>query len=380
MAKPCRLARFHMRFRPALIVAVALAVLWLSAYWRLHQLDWQLITVSRPGALALYLTGRYQTAARAYRIGHQGGTGAGYSDDPSGYRALRAGQRDEAERRARLTLALVPTAIAPHVTLGELALDKGRATEAAQTLAAVLTRQPDHVDARYLEAVALARAGDPGAAVQGLIRALRTGATGERDTILYRIMELSGELGARPGSKQPFCLLAHLHRYLAFFDERQTLASMAYAERAVATGDRPADAYLALGLGHERRGEHEAARRAMRHAVAVDPRHAEAMRWLAAEAGKIGDLPTQYRMITRAFEAAPTDPFYLADLERVLVTNLGDPLGMAALMDRALALDAGNAEAQAHLARVSALLDDQPGLRRPTPSGAPGPARRGEPR
>lgn len=368
-----------MRSRPVLIVAVALAVLWLTAYWRLHQLDWQLITVSRPGALTLYLTGKYQTAARAYRIGHQTGAGTSYADDPSGYRALRAGQRDEAERRAKLTLALVPTATAPQITLGELALDRGRAIEAAQTLGRVLLLQPDHVDALYLEAVALARSGDPGAAVQDLVRALRTGSTGERDTILFRIMELSGELGVRPAGKQPLCLLAHLHRYLGLFDERQILLSMAYAKRAVKAGDQRADAYLALGLAHERRGEHEAARRAMRQAIAADPRQSEALRWLAAEAGKIGDLPTQYRMITRAFDASPTDPFYLADLERVLVTNLGDPLGMATLMDRALALDASNAQAKEQLTRVSALLDDPSGLRQP-PRAAAVQSRRGEAR
>jgi len=378
MAKPPGSPAFDMRFRPALIVAVALALLWLTVYWRLHQLDWRLITVSRPGALALYLAGKYQTAARAYRIGQQGGHVTSYSDDPAGYQALRAGQRDEAERRAKLTLALVPTAIAPQITLGELAIDKSRAIDAAQMLAAVLVRQPDHVDARYLEAVALARAGDSGAAVQDLIRALRTGSTGERDTIPFRIMELSGELGARPPAQQPLCLLAHLHRYLGLLDERHVLLSIAYAERAISAGDRPADAYLALGLAHERRGEHEAARRAMRQAIAADPRHAEALRWLAGEAGKIGDLATQYQMITRAFEAAPADPFYLADLERVLVTNLGDPLGMATLMDRAL--DSGNAHAQAYLIRAAALLNEQPGPGRQSPRVTTPQSRRGEAR
>jgi len=234
------------------------------------------------------------------------------------------------------------------------------------------------VDARYLEAVALARAGDSGAAVQDLIRALRTASTGERDTIPFRIMELSGELGARPPAQQPLCLLAHLHRYLGLLDERHVVLSIAYAERAIFAGDRPADAYLALGLAHERRGEHEAARRAMRQAISADPRHAEALRWLTAEAGKIGDLATQYQMITRAFEAAPADPFYLADLERVLVTNLGDPLGMAKLMDRAL--DSGNAHAQAYLIRAAALLNEQPGPGRQSPRVTTPQSRRGEAR
>jgi len=81
------------------------------------------------------------------------------------------------------------------------------------------------------------------------------------------------------------------------------------------------------------------------------------------EAGKIGDLLVQYQMITKAFEAAPTDPFYLRDLEHVLVTKLGDPLGMATLMQRAIALDATNAEAHARLARALELLGDRAGAR-----------------
>ena len=98
------------------------------------------------------------------------------------------------------------------------------------------------------------------------------------------------------------------------------------------------------------------------------------------EAAKAGDLLTQHQMMTRAFEAAPTDPFYLPDLERVLVVNLGDPLGMAMLMERALALDATNTEAQAQLKKALALLGDQEGARRPAQRFAALQGRRGDAR
>jgi len=365
VAEPAIARFFPIRFRPAIVIAVVLALLWLTAYWHLSQLSSDLVQVSRQGprALALYLAGNYRDAARAYRAGHRTPLGAQYVNDPSGYWPFRAGQLDEAERRAKITLALVPTAVEPQITLAELALERGKPSEATKGFVAVLRGHPDHVDALYLGAVATARAGDPGSAIQSLNRALRANSAGRRDTILYRIMELAGELRERPSGQQPLCLLAHLHRYLRIFDERHGPIAMTYARRAIEAGDRPADAYLTLGIVHDKRGEYEAARRAMRQAIAADPRHADALWWLAVEAGKIGDLLVQYQMITKAFEAAPTDPFYLRDLERVLVTKLGDPLGMATLMQRAVALDATNAEAHARLAKALELLGDRAGAR-----------------
>ena len=64
----------------------------------------------------------------------------------------------------------------------------------------------------------------------------------------------------------------------------------------------------------------------------------------------------------------------------MLVTNLGDPRGMATLLDRALALDAGNTQARAYLTRVSALLDEPPAPRRQTPRVTTLQSRRGESR
>jgi tetratricopeptide (TPR) repeat protein len=354
-----------MRLRPALIVAAALMVLWLIAYWHLSPLSWDLVQISRSGprALALYLLGNYRDAGRAYRAGQQGRIRVPYVGDPTGYWAFLAGHLDEAEQRARTTLALVPTAVEPLVTLGEIALERGQPPEAVKSFTAALRRRPDHVDALYLGAVAAARAGDPAQAIRALNLALRSNSAGNRDTILYRIMELAGELRERPAGQRPLCLLAHLHRYLRIFDDRQGPTAMDYARQAINAGDRPADAYLTLGIVHDKRGEYAAARRAMLQAIETDPRHAEALRWLAVEAGNAGDVLVQYQMIKAAFEAAPTDPFYLEHLEQVVVAKLGDPLGMTVLMQRAVALDAGNAAAHARLGRAASLLGDQPRAR-----------------
>jgi tetratricopeptide (TPR) repeat protein len=153
---------------------------------------------------------------------------------------------------------------------------------------------------------------------------------------------------------------------------------MDYARRAVDAGDRPAEALLTLGVVHYKRGEYEAARRAMRQAIAADPRQVDALRWLATEAAAVGDLLTQYQMMIRVFDAAPLDPFYLPDLERVLVKNLGDPLRMVALMERALALDPANTEAQAQLKKALALLAGPDGAPRRSPRVAALSVPRGE--
>jgi hypothetical protein len=83
-------------------------------------------------------------------------------------------------------------------------------------------------------------------------------------------------------------------------------------------------------------------------------------------------------MMTRVFEAAPLDPFYFPDLERVLVKNLGDPLRMATLMERTLTRDPANTEAQAQLKKALALLAAPDGTPRRSPRLAALPARGGE--
>src|SRR5437879_1051486 len=270
-------------------------------------------------AFALYLNGRYGDAARAYREAHRGPVRASDTGDPTGAWAAAVGDTALAERRARTALEAFPTALEPRVTLAEVALDRGGLAEASRELSAVLAAHSDHIEALYLSAVVHGRAGRAGEAIDALNRALRSGYAGARRATPFRLLELAGDLHAGPAAERPLCLLAHLFRYLRIFDGAHAARALAYAELPVAANDRPADAWLTIAVVQDKLGRHEAAMQAVRHALAADPRHAEAYRWAAVEARQRGDLLLQYRMIRKAFESALTDPYYVEDLSRVVL-------------------------------------------------------------
>lgn len=346
-----------MRRLTMLVLAMGLMVGWGFVYQRLSQLGSEFFRT--PRALALHLRGQYGEAGRAYRQGQRGQGWADYDTDQSGFWALRAGDLALAQRRAATTLMLVPTAVEPRVTLGEIALERGEFRQALEKLGEILARQPDHVETLLLAAVAAARLRDPGRAINAINRALRHTTAGTRDTLPFRFLELAGDLAAEPPGRQPLCLLAHLHRYLRIFDGASGSVAMTYARQAIAAGDRPADAYLAIGIVHDKHGEHVAALRAMQQAIAIDTRHAEAYRWAAVEAGRLRDPILEYRMIRAAFESAPTDPFYLAPVERVVMSWFGDARTMAALMQQAIEQDPGSVGAHERLARAAEALGDR---------------------
>jgi tetratricopeptide (TPR) repeat protein len=344
--------------RPGLMAGIVLMLIWVAAYRQFSPMSRELFPASRSGvrALALYLTGRYGDAARAYRDAQRGRLWYTYDVDISGTAALMAGDLMEAERRAATTLTLVPTAIEPTVTLAELHLEAKQWQSGLARLELIRAREPDHVDALILSVVALARLERAGEAIQALNRALRHNTPGTRPTLLFRVMELAGDLAERPARERPLCLLAHLHRYLRIFDDRHAGLAIAYAQQAIAAEDRPADAYLALGIIYDKLGRHHEALAALQRAIAADPQHAEAYRWAAFEADKRDDLVLEYRMARAAFEAAPRDPFYLRPLQAILVDRLGDPHTFATLLQQAVDADPRNAEAHRRLAVVAMTL------------------------
>jgi tetratricopeptide (TPR) repeat protein len=345
---------------PSILLALVLMTLWMAAYRRLNDIAIELYAPSMSGvrALALYLSGQYGDAARAYREAHRGPVWVSDADDPAGAYAAAVADGALAERRARATLRSAPEALEPRVTLAELALDRSHVEQASRELAAVLAVQADHNDALYLSAVAHGRAGRAGDAIDAINRALRSGYAGGRRATPFRLLELTGDLEARPAQERPLCLLAHLYRYLRIFDGTHAARALKYAELAVAANDRPADAWLTIAVVRDKLGQHAAAMQAVRNALRADPRHAEAYRWAAVEASRRGDLLLQYQMIRKAFESAPTDPFYLKHLSLVVVDALGDAHTMAALMEQALALDPDNTAARKHLAAARRSLGD----------------------
>jgi tetratricopeptide (TPR) repeat protein len=344
-----------------LLLAIAIMGLWGIAYQRLSTMSSTFFRVSTPGlrGLALYLQGDWAEAARSYRAGLQAWRRIEYADDPSGAFALTAGDLAGGERRARSTLRLLPAALEPRLTLGEVALDRGEFTAALGHFREVLARSPDDVDALLLSALARGRLGDPGAAIAAMSRGLRQGSAGNRATLMFRMLELAGDLGSPERRARSLCLLAHLHRYLRIFDEAHGEIAASYATEAIAAGDRPADAYFVLGIVHDKRGRYRDALAAFQQATTHNPRHAEAYRWAAVEARRLQDPVLQYRMVRAAFEAAPGDPFYLDPLERVVLSWFGDARTMVALMERAIEVDANNPSAHERLARAAFALGER---------------------
>lgn len=334
---------------PSLVAAMALMLVWVAGYRRLAGLGDELIPHSRSGlaAFARYLTGDHAGAARRYLAGLRGGEVPEYADDRTGADALLAGDRVLAAQRANATLALVPSAVEPRITLAEIALDGGRVEEAGRELSEALARRPDHGDGIYLAAIAAARLGRVGDAIDLLNRALAQGSAGRRATTPFRVMELAGELATRPPGERPLCLLAHLYRYLRIFDAAQGAAARAYAEEAIATGDRPADAWLTLAVLADRAQDHVAGLRDALRAAQSDPGHAEAFRLASAQAGYF-DRRLEYWLARRAFQLAPSDARYVGRIESAL-RHLSASAAVMELLRDAAARDPENLAVRARL-------------------------------
>jgi tetratricopeptide (TPR) repeat protein len=331
---------------------------WAVAYRALHSLDSSFFYPTRAGlgGLVRYLRSDYAGAARAYREARRSWVALPYADDVFGETALYRGDLAAAERRAETTLTFVPMALEPLLTLGEIALEQGEPARAQAYFGVVLNRQPDHVDALLLSAVAHGRLGDQARAIRAMNRALRHNSAGTRALLLFHTLELVGDLGRQP--QPPLCLLAHYHRYLRIFDDRQSDIALAYARRAVVAGDRPAEAWLAIGIMLDKRGQHAEALHAFQQAIAADPGHAEAYRWSAVQARRLHDPLLEYRMTRAALDAAPADAFYVPLAERVVLRGFGDARTMTTLLQRALERNPTSVAAHEAQARTVAQLGE----------------------
>ena len=127
---------------------------------------------------------------------------------------------------------------------------------------------------------------------------------------------------------------------------------IAYAKKAIAAGDRPADAYLTMGITYEREGKRGEALSAFLKAIELDPGHAFAHRWAAVIYSARGDLANEYRMRKAAADLALDDPFYALELGEFLQVQMRDYRQALALMLKTLEKAPNNIET---LARVGSL-------------------------
>ncbi len=309
--------------------------------------------------LTLYLVGADAPAARAYWEHFSVYGDFGMLGGPM-EAALMRGQPEVARRLAEEALGKDKQSRPGLLTLGRLALDEGKGDEALAHLSRVLDRYEDQLDALLLSAVAHTRAGKNDLAVDALKRALRDWRGPPRASTFLTVLETSGDLGQRPAGQKPLCLLAHYHRFLRIFDDAQGEVAIEYAKQAIASGDRPDDAWLTIGIIYGFRGRSEDSRDALAKAVAANPRNPDALVRAALVYGDSGDAVTERRLMLKAVDLGGDDPYYTSGLQRYFVEKLGDYQQARAYFLERLAKHPDNPADLERLGQISNLLGDQP--------------------
>lgn len=325
----------------------------------ISRMDPVFFRLSVPGAkgFLLYLAGRYEGAAAAYREHWRNAISAGATTGDAGTDLVLAGDLTAAERLAHQDIGRGLASLRAKLLLAEVALERDLPATTARLATEVLAAAPDDVDAEVLLAVARAREGAAPDAIAAFGRAVRAGRAGVRLVTFYQVLAGTGTLATRPDRARSPCLLAHHHLYLRAFDNAQARPAARAARKAVKAGDRPADAHVVLGVLHERAGRTDDALAAFEAARQADPRHAEAHRWAAVMYGQRGDLLNEYRAITMALEVSG-ELYYADHFFEVAVNKIGDPARAAALLEPLAARVPDDVRLQERLGRVWALLGD----------------------
>lgn len=347
--------------RYALIVFLLVLVLaWGAVRQHITRMDPIFFQLSRTGVLGLarYSTGDYVRAATAYRAHFRTAVIGGHSTGARWTDALLVGDLDRSEALARAELAQKPSSIEARRALGEVALERGELSEAGRWFGEALRHASDDADSLLGRSFVHALSGARDQATQGAVRAHREAQTPVRVVTFLNLLRVTGQLAGASPAIRPDCLLAQYHRYLLALDPSNAGRVVAFAERAIAASDRPADAYLALGVVSAARHQPDAALASFRKATAIDPGHAEAYHQAALVHLAQGDLAEEYRAARAAFDAAPTDLLYLTALDELLTERLGDPYIIVEVMERALQVDPKRALAHERLGYAYGFLRD----------------------
>jgi tetratricopeptide (TPR) repeat protein len=327
----------------------------LAALDRVGRMDVRFFSDSLPSARAFahYLIGDFSGAARWYRASMAA------SIEPrqtSSSGALLAGNQELAEALARRELAVYPDALAPVLTLAEIALGRRQYDAALTHTARALKLQPDDYDALLITTLAQAGRGDRAGALDALKRALRQDRLERRYTVFLATLQAAGELALQ--DDPPLCLLAHVHRYLSAYDPARIDSAAQYAQRAIEANDRVDDALVTLALVHGARGQRRRALEELERAIAANGSNTAALLGAARLFAARGELAGEYRMAQMAFRATPDDPYVAERFHDVLTRGLGDYQQARAADETAVAARPDDAQAWARLGAVQSRLRD----------------------
>ena len=336
-------------------VATFVLLVGLAALDRVGRMDVRFFANSLPAtrAFAHYLIGDFGGAARWYRAS------IAASAEPrqtSSSGALLAGNQELAESLARRELTQYPDAMAPVLTLAEVALARGQYDAALAHTARALKLQPDDYDALLITTLAQARRGNRAAELDTLKRALRQDRLERRYSVFLATLQAAGDLALQ--DDPPLCLLAHVHRYLSAYDPARTDTAAQYAQRAVEANDRTDDALVTLALVHGARGQRRKALEEFERAIAANGSNTAALLGAARLYAARGERAGEYRMVQAAFRVTPDDPYVAERFHDVLTRGLGDYQQALAVAETAVAARPDAAPAWARLAALQSRLGD----------------------
>jgi tetratricopeptide (TPR) repeat protein len=350
------------RTRTFLLAATAIVLL-LAAFDQLARMSVRFFGTSTVAARALghYLAGDYARAARLYRDDLARSAAATPAESPSSWLVMARGDLAQAEIRARVESQMAPADAEPLLTLAEVALARRESARAVELAGQALGLRREDDDALLVTAVAQARQDAFPAALETLKRALRSEGTERRRSVFLAVLELTGELDDRAFDARPYCLLAHLHRYLAIYDPSHAEAAVRYALRAIDVGDRADDAYVTLAAIDAERGRPTRGFARLQQALEVNPRNTAALVDAARYRARRREVAEEYRVMRAAYDADPDDPFILARLHGLLVQKLGDYRQALTLAESTVARHPRDAEAWLRLGQVQAHLGEYRG-------------------
>ncbi len=320
-----------------------IVILWVVIYQHFHQMDDRFFYPSFQGmkGLFLYEFGDYKSAAKVYKALFSETDEWGEPSDP-GVDALLRGDLYLAESIAQSDLVKGENQINATLTLGEVALSKGKHAEALQWFNEILKSERDQFDALILSSVVQSRLGRDGEAITLINRALRYHKIEKRITTFIWALEIAGELSALHNEGPHHTLLAHYFRYLRIFDKANGRQAMIFAKKGIKIEDHREAAHLTLGIVLHKENRIEKALEAYQNAIKINPAFSEAYRRKAHIYSDRGDLANEYQMIKAAYEADSRDIFSVKHYQDFLTDKLGDYYQALVLTEQLLDADPEN--------------------------------------
>lgn len=267
--------------------------------------------------------------------------------------AFDAGDDAEAWRRATALLREFPEARDARRLRALAALNLGRDAEARRDLEGLLRQDLSDVEARAALGHALERAGERGAALEQVLKALDSGP--ERPDLLLRagrLLRLEGRLAEadrlldRAAAQDPASGSVLFERGLVRLAGGGKEEAENLFRRALAADPGPRGAHHNLALLLEERGDEAGARREYEAEVAVHPEAASSHLNLGLLLQRLGETEAARQHLEAAARASPSDPRALTALAAALLREPGGKARARSLLREALRLDPGNAPAR----------------------------------